>query len=39
MTRSAAVYVTARVEPDDAKSKFRCGKHPLDDYFAWERRC
>lgn len=34
MTRSAAVYVTARVEPDDAKSKFRCGKHPLDDYFA-----
>lgn len=28
------VYATARMEPDDAKSGFRSGKHPLDDYFA-----
>lgn len=31
---SVFVYVTARIEPDDARSGFRCGKHPLDDYFA-----
>lgn len=34
MTAAEAVYVTARIEPDDVRSGFRCGKHPLDDYFA-----
>jgi len=26
-------YSTVRVEPADTSSGFRCGKHPLDDYF------
>lgn len=27
-------YATSPIEPSDAKSKFSCGKHALDDYFA-----
>ncbi len=30
----ARSYATGRIEPADATSGFRCGKHPLDDYFA-----
>ncbi len=30
----ARSYATGRIEPADAASGFRCGKHPLDDYFA-----
>jgi GNAT superfamily N-acetyltransferase len=30
----ASSYATARIEPADVASGFRCGKHPLDDYFA-----
>jgi GNAT superfamily N-acetyltransferase len=33
MTSDAPRYETSRVEEADAKSGFRCGKHPLDDYF------
>lgn len=27
------VYRTRRIQPSDPKCGFRCGKHPLDDYF------
>jgi GNAT superfamily N-acetyltransferase len=27
-------YETSRVEPADVAAGFRCGKHPLDDFFA-----
>ncbi len=30
----AQSYATVRIEPADVASGFRCGKHPLDDYFA-----
>jgi GNAT superfamily N-acetyltransferase len=33
MSSDAPSYVTLRIEESDAKSGFRCGKHPLDDYF------
>jgi hypothetical protein len=29
-----AEYETSRIEPADVASGFRCGKHPLDDFFA-----
>ena len=34
MSESVSNYVTSPIEPDDTKSGFSCGKHPLDDYFA-----
>ena len=33
MSFDAPTYITSRIEESDAKSGFRCGKHPLDDYF------
>jgi hypothetical protein len=33
MTDPGSPYVTTQIEPDDARSGFSCGKHPLDDYF------
>ena len=33
MSSDAPSYVTSRIEASDAKSGFRCGSHPLDDYF------
>jgi GNAT superfamily N-acetyltransferase len=32
--RETASYKTARLRPDDVVVGFRCGKHPLDDFFA-----
>jgi GNAT superfamily N-acetyltransferase len=32
--RETASYKTARLQPDDVVVGFRCGKHPLDDFFA-----
>lgn len=29
-----AAYETSRVDPADVAAGFRCGKHPLDDFFA-----
>ncbi len=33
MTSDEPTHVTSRIEASDAKSGFRCGKHPLDDFF------
>lgn len=33
MSEQASSYVTSRIEEADSRSGFRCGKHPLDDYF------
>jgi hypothetical protein len=33
MNEPGSNYVTSPIEPDDVKSGFSCGKHPLDDYF------
>ncbi len=33
MSGQGAPYCTSRIEPAAAASGFRCGKHPLDDYF------
>jgi GNAT superfamily N-acetyltransferase len=34
MSESTFAYETSRIEPSDARVKFSCGKHALDDYFA-----
>ncbi|HSN98320.1 MAG TPA: GNAT family N-acetyltransferase [Candidatus Nanopelagicales bacterium] len=34
MSTHGKPYVTRALSPEDARSGFRCGKHPLDDYFA-----
>lgn len=33
MSEQASTYVTSRIEEADPREGFRCGKHPLDDYF------